>query len=350
MLRKISASEFRKEGHSCNSSKILPPSVVVPYRLGAGLLIATLLALGTAVAAPQAASNGSQTSFKTPQLASASLLAAYSVNNTAELAAIFGPNSENLVSSGDPAKDRTSRALFASLAQERVEVEKVDDNTAILLYGEKQWPFPIPLVKQQTGWVFDTAEGQEEIINRRIGKNELETIETLAGVVSAQHSYFKLQPQGKAEFASKFISTHGKRDGLFWVRAPGEPASPLGPVVATMIAAGYQSQAEIKTALHGYHYKLLTKQGASAPGGKLNYLGTDGKLTKGFAILAYPVEWGSSGVMSFMVGKDGYIYQQDLGEQTEKIAGGMSEFNPTREWEVLDPSLTTKHLTDRGSD
>lgn len=183
-------------------------------------------------------------------------------------------------------------------------------------------------------WRFDTAQGEQEIIDRRIGQNEINTMKTLRGVVEAQKEYFALKINGTSQFAKVFVSTPGLRNGLFWARKPGEPLSPLGPIFIEAQDAGYSTGEEVKQAYHGYRYKILTRQGAAAPGGKLSYLDSKGEMVKGFAVLAYPTVWGSSGIMSFMVGQDGYIYQTDLGTDTLKIAQQISEFNPTKEWTV----------------
>ncbi len=273
--------------------------------------------------------------FRTPEEAAIQLIESMGTNDPAQLKLIFGPGSEDVISSGDPVADRASRKMFVALAAETYDVETVESGNATLVLGYREWPFPIPLVKSAKGWSFDVKQGAEEILDRRVGKNEYNTIDSLNAFVQAQKDYFELKPNGIAEYAQRLGSTPGKKDGLFWPRSPKEAISPLGPLVVEAMAAGYKTREDALRAFHGYHYRILTRQGAAAPGGALDYLDAEKRLAKGFAFLAYPVDWGTSGVMSFIVNKDGTIYEKDLGSKTIAVAQAMTEYDPSKGWKAV---------------
>jgi hypothetical protein len=205
--------------------------------------------------------------------------------------------------------------------------------------GEDDWPFPAPIVRKGKGWVFDAVAGREEIINRRVGRNELDTIQTLLAIVDAQREYASGDPDrnGYHDYARRFISHKGKKDGLFWPVQAGEPLSPLGPLVGEAAREGYgkkpgSGKSGVKpAAYHGYRYRLLEAQGKNAPGGAYSYL-VNGKMIGGFAIIAYPAKFGVSGIMTFLVNHDGVVYQKDLGKTTEADALRMRLFNPGPGW------------------
>ncbi len=214
-------------------------------------------------------------------------------------------------------------------------MEKESDNKAILIIGKDKWPFPIPLVKKNEGWVFDTMAGKEELLNRRIGKNELSAIMVCHAYVDSQREYVgrDYDGDGYLEYAQKFRSTKGKKDGLYWEAEEGEEQSPMGPYIARAVKEGYGSMktADKPVPYHGYYYKILKAQGESAQGGAYNYMVYD-NMVGGFALVAYPSDYGNSGVVTFIVNKDGVVYQKDLGKDTEKIAQAMKAYNPDKTW------------------
>jgi hypothetical protein len=264
------------------------------------------------------------------------LLDAVRVEGGEGLLSIFGPEAERL-QSGDAVADQASRERFLEAAEGGVHIELEGEDQAILDLGEDRWPFPIPIVKEQQGWRFDTAAGLEELLNRRIGRNELYTIAVMRAIVDAQHEYASTDggTEGR-EYAQRFGSSEGKRDGLYWRADEGEEESPLGPLVAVAVEEGYRRPGGSgPQPYHGYYFRLLTAQGSHAPGGALSYL-EDGRLTKGFGVLAYPAEYGSSGIMSFIASHRGILYQKDLGEETEQVAKAMTEYDPDRTWDPVD--------------
>jgi hypothetical protein len=225
-------------------------------------------------------------------------------------------------------------------------LQKVDEATYTLLVGEKQWPSPIPIVRTGRKWRFDTAAGLQEILDRRIGHNELSAIMTCRAYVVAQWEYFTeargTSKDGLAVFAQRFISTPGERDGLYWEAAEGESPSPLGSLVAEARSEGYPAGAAAKgeakrqrTPYHGYFFKILKAQGPHAPGGKFGYV-INGNMIAGYALVAYPAKWGSSGIMTFIVSEQGRVYQKDLGEDTGEIAAAMTEYDPDASWALVE--------------
>src|SRR5262244_137952 len=210
------------------------------------------------------------------------------------------------------------------------------DTKVVLQIGKDEWPFPIPLIKGSSGWHFDTQAGKEELLNRRIGRNELDVIQVCLAYVDAQREYYVRNPLNAAllQYAPKFISTKGKRDGLYWETAANEPPSPLGPLVAQARREGYKRTAGKSVPYHGYYYKMLTRQGPDAPGGAYDYV-VRGKMIGGFALVAYPAQYGSSGIMTFIVNHDGVVYEKDLGPNTASTAQSMTKFNPDKTWKKL---------------
>jgi hypothetical protein len=212
-----------------------------------------------------------------------------------------------------------------------------EPNGSVTLYmGAENWPFPIPLVKKNGAWVFDVANGKKEILFRRIGRNEFDTIDTLHALVDAQKEYASEPRDGSSakQYAQKLLSDEGKHNGLYWKTEPGQNASPMGPLLAEAAAEGYKKQAG-RTPFHGYIYRLLPSQGAAAVGGAMDYI-ENGKLTRGFAIVAYPAEYRNSGVMTFIVNQNGKVYQKDLGPNTESIASSMTAYNPDKSWKFVE--------------
>lgn len=302
------------------------------------LLIFTLAILWT-VSGNSNAENVQQKVFSSPEDAVKALIAAAKSENKQQLLEIFGPGSEDLVSSGDEKADEIAMQKFVKRTEEMNHVNITSDGGAILNIGNDDWPFPVPIIKDGDKWRFDTASGMEEILDRRIGKNELNTISVCANFVSAERDYASKDRNGNGvlEYARKFVSTPGKQDGLYWDAAKDEEESPIGPLMAGATAEGYEiSKAQPEPIpYHGYYYRILTSQGPDAPGGRYNYI-INGYMVGGFALLAYPAKYGSSGVMTFLVNQNGAIYQKDLGENTEKIAIAINEFNPDKTWEKVE--------------
>ena len=281
-----------------------------------------------------------QYTFRDPDQAAETLRKAVEAQDKETLTKIFGPRSAEFLSTGDAATDSDIMKTFATRMEEEVDiVETTNPNPALknqrlafLLVGEQHYPFPIALYRRANGWRFDTAVGKEEIVDRRIGRNEIKTIGVTQRYVEAQHAYRALQArEGKvAQFARTFYSTPGNHDGLYWDSEPGQPSSPLGASVAA--ASRERTPHTTPRPLFGYHYAILTSQGPHARGGALSYVDSKGLMSRGFALVAYPATYGSSGVATFLVGPDGVVYEKNLGPQTEKIARAMKKFDPDLSW------------------
>jgi Protein of unknown function (DUF2950) len=301
------------------------------------LVLAIVLALGFA---PPifGADPVKQKTFSSPEEGVKALMEAAKKNDTKAMLAILGPEAKSLIESGDQVSDRAAFERFVKSYEEANKLVKSGDTQAILEVGKDAWPFPIPLVKESAGWRFDTHEGKEEIINRRIGRNELDVIQVCLALVDAEREYYQRDPDGDKllQYAQKFISTKGKRDGLYWETKPNEQPSPLGPLVARARGEGYKGAGVKPIPYHGYYYKLLTGQGKDAPGGAYDYL-VRGKMMGGFGMVAYPAQYGSSGIMTFIVNHDGIVYQKDLGPKTASVAQSMTKFNPDKTWTAVKP-------------
>lgn len=270
-----------------------------------------------------------QKTFASADSASYALVAAIEKNDEKSILEILGPAGKTVVSSGDEAEDSESRANFVKRYREMHRVVKEPDGTTILYIGAHNWPTPIPLMNKCDSWFFDTEAGKKEILYRRIGRNEMSTIRVCQELVAAEKDYHS---SGHDEYASKIFSDPGQRDGLYWKAGYGEPQSPIGPLVASAVAQGYTKNSEsAPTPYRGYYFHILTAQGKSAPGGRKAYV-VGGKMTQGFAFVAYPAEYRSSGVMTFIVGADGIVYEKDLGKKTETIAKAMKEYDPNSSW------------------
>jgi hypothetical protein len=273
-----------------------------------------------------------QKSFPSPEEAVKSLVAALRANDEKEMFAILGPGSRELISSGDEVADRAGREKFLKAYDQLNGLQKETGDTMVLHIGADNWTMPIPIIKKGTTWLFDIDKGKEEILNRRIGRNELHVIEVLYAYVDAQHEYASKDCRGggKVEFAQKLISTEGNRDGLYWEAKEGEEESPFGPLIAQATREGYNKKSRLSP-FHGYYFKILKGQGKHAEGGSYNYL-VKGKMILGFAIVAYPAEYGNSGVMTFMVNQEGTIYEKNLGKNTRRIAETIKIFDPDKTW------------------
>jgi hypothetical protein len=273
--------------------------------------------------------------FSSADEAAGALIEAAKAEDAKPLLQILGAEAKSFLESGDPVSDRESREWFVAAYGQAHALVKSGESKVFLEVGNDKWPFPIPIVQEKAGWRFDTKEGREEIVNRRIGRNELDVIQVCLAYVDAQLEYYSRNPQHKPllQYAQRFLSTKGKRDGLYWEIQPGEEPSPFGSLVAQARAEGYR-KGEKPVPYHGYYYKILTGQGRGAPGGAYGYL-VRGEMIGGFALVAYPAQYGSSGVMTFIVNHDGIVYEKDLGSKTAQAAGSMARFNPDKSWKQI---------------
>jgi hypothetical protein len=327
------ASEGRKMRHLIASLK----NLMMKNYHGRILVLVTILALGLAEVALGAVAVKQKT-FSSPEEGVKALMEATKKNDTKAMLAILGPEAKSLIESGDQVSDRATFERFVKSYEEANKLVKSGETKMVLETGKDDWPFPIPLVKQGDGWRFDTNAGKEELINRRIGRNELDVIQVCLAIVDAEREYYQRDPDGDKllQYAQKLISTKGKRDGLYWESKPNEQPSPLGSLVAQARAEGYKGAGGKPVPYHGYYYKLLTGQGKDAPGGAYDYL-VRGKMMGGFGVVAYPAQYGSSGIMTFIVNHDGVVYQKDLGTKTTSIAQSMTKFNPDKSWTPVKP-------------
>lgn len=303
--------------------------------LWAGMLVLLAGLVTLPAAAGEIRKGGGQSTFVSPDEAVQALVGAVRGGDDAKLTAIFGPESEELIRSGDPVADRNGRERFLKTFAEKYALENRDENLAVLHIGLVDYPFPIPLVRREGGWSFDTRVGKEEILNRRIGRNELGTIEVLQAYTGAQRDYACRTSQGGDEvgqFAQKLISSPGRRDGLYWPSGAEGEESPFGPLIATATEAGYDGTLGGGTAepFQGYYFKILTGQGPHASGGAFDYL-VNGKMLLGFGMVAYPARYGSTGVKTFIVSQEGVIFEKDLGEQSG-TAAAMTTYDPDATW------------------
>jgi hypothetical protein len=280
-----------------------------------------------------------QKKFTSPDEAVTALVAAVRGDNVRDMILVLGSAGREVVLSGDDVADQKARAAFMVAYDLRHQIARKGDSAAELLIGPNDWPFPIPLVQKGGSWQFDTASGRQEILYRRIGRNELAAIQVCLAYVDAQNEYASMNPLGaKVEsYAQRIISSPGKKDGLYWPAAASEPKSPLGVAAALASLQGYRFGGANPAPYHGYYYKILTGQGPTAPGGSVNYV-VNGSMIGGFALVAYPAEYGNSGVMTFLVNHTGAIFQKDLGAHTAGIASRMTLFAPDHTWKRVPAS------------
>jgi len=271
---------------------------------------------------------GAEEHFSTPKAAVDTLLAACRAHDEARIIAIFGEPARAIVSTGDPAADRERCDKLVEAAGQSMRLDPKGPDTVQLVVGTDDWAMPIPLVKDAKGWRFDTAEGMQEIRRRRIGADELEAIAACHVYVRAQEAYASRTRRGPKVYAEKLVSTPGKKDGLYWPSTGQRDVSPLGPVAA---AVGATPGERPHGTWRGYHFRILTAQGGNAPGGQRSYV-VKGQMTGGFALVAYPVVYGSSGIMTFIVGSDGQVYERDMGEKTDEIGGALAAYDPDTSW------------------
>lgn len=303
--------------------------------------VCVLVSTGCTTSRPQA--------FDSPAQATDALIQALRDRSAERVKQILGPQTEDVLWSGDAVADRNAADAFLRKYDQKHQLVNDTDEQVTLVVGDNDWPLPIPLVRdEKQQWFFDLESGKEELINRRIGRNELDVIEVCKAIVDAQREYATRDPDGDGvpEYAQRFISDEGKRDGLYWPTAEGEPLSPLGPLVAEAAAEGYGARASAAPAgqprpYHGYCYRLLKAQGPSAAGGAREYL-VNGKMIGGFALIAWPAEYGNSGIMSFMVSHEGVLYEKDLGEESAKVAQAMGAFDPGSGWQKVEPPASRR--------
>jgi len=294
-------------------------------------LVLAIISLSAEWESPASAAVG-QRRFESLDDAVSALVGAVRAGDRKAMLAIFGPEGQGLVWSGDEVSDRHARERFVAAYDDKHRLD-AGGGKVVLVVGADDFPFPIPIVPDGPSWRFDTAAGREELINRRIGQNELSTIQVCGAYVDAQREYYASDPDGDAllQYAQKFASSPGKRDGLYFETKAGEPPSPLGPFVARAREEGYAKGSVAPGAYWGYYYRILTAQGKDAPGGAYDYL-AHGRMIGGFALVAHPARYGVSGVMTFIVNQDGVVYQKDLGPNSAAIARAMKEFNPDSTW------------------
>lgn len=282
--------------------------------------------------------------FDSPDAAVGTLVAAVRADNQHEIKRILGPDSKEILSSGDDVADANGRAEFVRLYDEkhRLTASADDPDAQLLEVGNTAWPLPIPIVKGDKGWYFDTAAGLDEMLSRRIGRNELYTMKVCEAIADAEREFASADMNGDGwrEYAERFKSDPGKKNGLYWPPAPGEPDSPLGELVADAAAEGYgprQDGSDGPRPFHGYYYRILKEQGPAAPGGSMSYVG-QGHMIGGFGVIAWPADYGNSGLKSFIINHHEILYEKDLGDDTDRIARSITTFNPDAGWKPVEDS------------
>jgi hypothetical protein len=277
--------------------------------------------------------------FATPDDAGNALLAAAKSGDQNAILALFGPDAKDVIYSGDPVEDKNAAAAFVTRYDRMHRWRKMPNGSQILIVGVDNFPFAVPLAQNAGGqWSFDTAAGKEEVLSRRVGRNELAVIDVCSAIATAQAEYYAHPHDGQPakQYAAKFLSDPGRQNGLYWEAAKGQPQSPLGPLAAFATDEGYTVKPNAHVPFHGYYFRMLRGQTDKAPGGARHY-NVAGKRTGGFAIVAYPAAYGNSGVMTFIVNQDGVLLEKDLGKDTEKIAAAMIDFDPDPAWKIVTP-------------
>jgi hypothetical protein len=311
-------------------------SSISPNIFDRGTMLVLLAASLSGMLAAQTAV-APQKGFDTPQLAVDALISAAEANDVAALKDLFGPDGEDLVSSGDPVQDKNYLSAFAARAREKkaVAIDPRKSSRAVLSVGASEWPLPIPIVKKKGRWYFDTKAGRQEVLHRRIGANELDAIQVCLGFVEVQHQYASTvhDSSGINQYAQRILSSPGKRDGLVWRNGDGTLGGPISEGAARAIEEGYSPS--VRTGFHGYYFRVLKGQGPSAPLGELDYV-IKGVMIGGFALIAVPVEYGVSGLKTFIVSHDGIVYEKDMGPDSLNVAKGIERFDPDRTWNRTD--------------
>lgn len=305
------------------------------FRTALPTCLAAMILFMCASVTDSRAAEALQTRFSSPAEAVQALVTAARTDDLKTMLAILGPGSEKLISSGDSVADNADRDKFVASYEQKHSLEAGAAGTMILHIGVDDWSMPIPIVKKGNSWSFDIGKGKKEILNRRIGRNELHVIEVIDTYVDAQHEYASKDCRGggTVEFAQRFISTPGSRDGLYWEAGEGGQQSPLGPLIAQAAKEGYTAEGNLSP-FHGYYFKILKAQGKHAQGGAYKYVVKD-KMILGFALVAYPAEYGNSGVMTFVVNQEGVIFEKNLGKNTRRIAEAITLYNPDKSWKKI---------------
>jgi Protein of unknown function (DUF2950) len=329
--------QMKSETNMMTSSKLF---VIAGAIINCAFLVLTSHGATAAKQDAAAASQPKQKEFDTPKQAADALIQVAANFDVAAVKEILGPDSEDIVSSEDPVQDKNRAAAFAAKAKEKnsIEIDKKDPNRAILVVGNDDFPLPIPIVKRKGKWSFDTKVGREEILNRRVGANELNAIEICRGFVEAQHEYAQDRHDDSKvnQYAQHILSTPGKHDGLAWQNADGTWGGPVGQEVAKALEEGYSAQRG--QAYHGYYFKVLKGQGPAAPMGEMDFV-VGGAMIGGFALAAAPAEYRVTGVETFIVGPDGVVYEKDLGPDTLKTFQSMDRYNPDKTWRVTEDDV-----------
>ncbi len=307
-------------------------------------MAAMALLLAAGFPAHSVAQQRGQKTFSSAEEATRALAEAARSNDEKAMLEILGPDGRQLVSSGDAVEDAESHANFAKKYQEMHRLVKEPDGTTVLYIGAENWPAPIPLVNKGNSWYFDTEAGKKEILYRRVGRNEMSAIKVCQEMVAAEKEFYASQHN---VYAQQIFSDEGQQNGLYWKAADGGPQSPIGPLVAAAVAEGYvRDRSGAPTPYRGYYFHVLRSQGKKAPGGAKSYI-VNGKMTEGFAFVAYPAEYRSSGVMTFIVSQDGVVYQKDLGKKTPTIAISMKEFDPDSSWQKVEETMQETAATEQ---
>ena len=302
------------------------------WRNASAVVVAVLFGV-VAFVLPISGQEVKQKAFGSPEEALKALAETARAGDTKGMMAILGPEGEDIISSGDEVADKNAQEQFVKAYQEKVDFVKEKEDRVSIIIGNDHWPFPIPIVKKGEGWVFDTKAGREEVLNRRLGRNELNAIQVCSAYVVAQWEYASTDRErdGIIQYAQKVWSDPGRRNGLYWEAGEGEIPSPMGPFIAQAVGKGYTKKDDKPIPYYGYYFKILKGQGPNAPGGAYNYV-INGHMVAGYALAAWPAEYGVSGVMTFLVNQNGTVYEKDLGPKTEGTVKGMTLYNPDRTW------------------
>jgi hypothetical protein len=321
----------------------------IHYTIPLGILLLAIAWGVSSINLSAAKSDQAQQTFASPEDGARALKAAVDANDRWALSKLFGPELRDL-STGDAVQDANNAKRFAAAMDQGYQLTKEGEDKTTVEVGPDNWPMPIPLVRADGQWHFDTVAGEEEIMNRHVGKDELHAIGVCRAYVLAQRQYADENPEPGtgAKYAQHIHSAPGKKNGLYWPSAKNEPTSPFGPLVTKAEAEGYEvhAQGTGPHPFHGYYFRILTRQGEAAPGGKMDYLNHD-NLTGGFALVAYPVKWGQSGIMTFIVNQDGKVYQRNLDEKTTQLAGSMKEYNPGSDWGLVQDEGVSRAASER---
>jgi ABC-type cobalt transport system substrate-binding protein len=302
------------------------------YRIASMAIVAVSVTVALLVL-PVSAQEVKQKVFGSPEEAMKALVETVQAGDKKGVLAVLGPEGEDIIDSGDAVQDKNAQEQFVKAYQEKVDYVKEKEDRVSVILGNDNWPFAIPIIRKAEGWMFDTKAGREEMLNRRVGRNELSAIQVCLAYVEAQREYASTdrEQDGIIQYAQKVMSDPYRRNGLYWEVGEGEIESPLGPFIAQAAQGGYIKKGDKPIPYHGYYYKILKGQGKSAPGGAFSYV-INGHMVAGFALVAWPAEYEVSGVMTFIVNQNGTVYQKDLGPKTEAIVKTMTLYNPDRTW------------------